>query len=54
MNGYLVVVRPFADYVPGDVVGNPARIAAVLEGEHAHSTVLVAAPAKPAPQHPEV
>ncbi len=43
MDGVLVVVRPIANWAPGDVIDNPAHIAAVLASEHAFAVVRLAA-----------
>jgi hypothetical protein len=46
MDMHLVVVRPFAGLARGDVVADPARIAEILNGEHAASVVRVVASAR--------
>jgi hypothetical protein len=43
MEMHLVVVRPFGGFSRGDVVMDPTRIASILNGEHAHFVVRVAA-----------
>jgi hypothetical protein len=43
MEMHLVVVRPFDGFSRGDVITDPARIASILRGEHAHYVVRVAA-----------
>ena len=48
MNTTLVVVRAFASHAKGDVVTDPAEIAAILGGEQAHAVVRVITPS-PAP-----
>ena len=44
----LVVVRPFAGHRVGDVITDPAQIAAILAGEQASRVVKVAVPVTPA------
>ena len=46
MNMHLVVVRPFAGLARGDIVADAARIAEILNSEHAHDVVRVVAPTK--------
>jgi hypothetical protein len=43
MNTYLVVIKPFGRLVRGDTIKDPAQIAQVLAGDHAHAVVRVAA-----------
>jgi len=45
MNVHLVVVRAFGPYAKGEVIADPAAIAAVLGGEQARNVVRVAVPA---------
>ncbi len=45
MDMHLVVVRPFGGLVRGDVITEPARIAEVMNSEHARFVVRVAASA---------
>jgi hypothetical protein len=40
----LVVVKPFAGLVRGDIVTDAERITEILNSEHARSVVRVAAP----------
>ncbi len=49
MSFQLVVVRPFATYVKGDVIADAASIAAVLASEQAASVVRVQAGTQSAP-----
>ncbi len=42
MNETLVVVRSFADHTPGDIIDNPAAVAAVRSGENANCVVRLA------------
>lgn len=46
MDIHLVVVRPFAGLARGDAITDPARIAEILESEHAAFVVRVVTPAK--------
>ena len=48
MDATLVVVRPFADCAPGDLIDNPGRVAAVLGSEHAYHVVRIVRPSLPA------
>jgi hypothetical protein len=41
MEIFLVVARPFGGFARGDVVTDAARIAEILEGEHAGCVVRV-------------
>ena len=43
---HLVVVKPFAGFARGDLVTDPARVAEILKGEHAHAVVRVVSAAK--------
>ena len=54
MDGVLVVVRPFAGWVPGDVIDNPSRMASVLDSEHAFNVVRVATVSAPTSPNREV
>jgi hypothetical protein len=45
MDMHLVVVRPFGGLARGDIVTDTARIAKILNCEHACSVVRVANPA---------
>jgi hypothetical protein len=44
MEMHLVVVRRFAGFASGDAVTDAARIAALLQSEHARDVVRVVAP----------
>lgn len=44
MEMHLVVVRTFAGFALGDAVTDAARIAAILQSEHARDVVRVIAP----------
>jgi hypothetical protein len=44
MQVHLVVVKPFAELVRGDIVTDPVRITEVLKSEHAPHVVRVATP----------
>jgi hypothetical protein len=44
MQVHLVVVKPFATLVRGDIVTDPVRIAELLKSEHAPHVVRVAIP----------
>ncbi len=46
MDMHLVVVRPFGGLARGDVVIDNARIAELLNSEHAHDVVRVASSVK--------
>jgi len=41
---HLVVVKPFASFVRGDIITDAARIAAILNSEHARGVVRVGVP----------
>ncbi len=41
MTVHLVVVRAFGPYGRGETISDPAAIARVLTGEHAHAVVRV-------------
>ncbi len=41
MSMHLVVVRAFGPYARGEAIADPAAIARVLAGEHAHAVVRV-------------
>ena len=41
MNSALIVVRPFATHVVGDVITDAGKAAELLAGEHAHDVVRV-------------
>ena len=41
MELHLVVVRPFDNFVRGDVITDPVRVAAILSGERARYVVRV-------------
>jgi hypothetical protein len=43
MDMHLVVVRPFDGLARGTIIAAPARIAAILNSEHARNVVRVAA-----------
>ncbi len=46
MEMHLVVVRPFAGLARGAAITDAARIAEILQSEHAHDVVRVVAPRK--------
>jgi hypothetical protein len=43
---HLIVVKPFADLIRGDVVTDDERIAEILRGEQAAHVVRVATPSQ--------
>ncbi len=52
MDTQLVVVRPFGGFARGAVVTDPAKIRAILAGEHALNVVRVLGPSAARPQSP--
>jgi hypothetical protein len=39
---HLIVIRPFGQFVRGDVISDPASISQILNGQHARFVIRVA------------
>jgi hypothetical protein len=54
MDAVLIVVRPFAGHVVGDVIADPRQMRDALGGEHVRDVVRVLAPTKSVQHQQEI